>query len=282
MSDADEYAVIGNPVAHSRSPAIHRWFAEQTGEHLRYDRLFAEVGQFAETVDRFRSARASKGLNVTVPFKLQAFDYAQHRSARAIAAGAVNCLKFDVTGVQGDNTDGIGLVNDLQLRLGLDLNQQSILLLGAGGASRGVLKPLLDAGAGRIVICNRSLEKAQHLAEHFADARLSAVGFNDLESGYLAPLNLVVNATSTGLVAESLPLPASLLNGAQLAYDMFYSARPTVFMRQALNAGCPQVSDGLGMLVEQAAESFLIWRGIQPLTAPVYRRLRDQLDRESV
>lgn len=281
MSLADHYAVIGNPVAHSLSPTIHRWFAEQTGERLEYDRLFAELGRFSETVDQFRREKAGKGLNVTVPFKLEAFEYAMVHSQRAIAAGAVNCLKFDSDQVLGDNTDGIGLVDDLQGRLGFDLKDKSVLLLGAGGASRGVLKPLLDSGVSRILICNRSVEKAQQLVGHFADSRLSALGFAELQLGREDSQHIVINATSNGLSAETLPVPVSLFKGALLAYDMFYAAGPTAFLRQALDSGCRTVTDGLGMLVEQAAESFQIWRGVRPLTAPVYRRLREQLDRQA-
>ncbi len=282
MSSPDRYAVIGNPIAHSRSPAIHQWFAEQTGEHLEYDRLLVPIGQFPAVLDALRRDASYRGLNVTVPFKLQAFDYAQGRSARALAAGAVNCLSFADGVVLGDNTDGIGLVNDLQQRLGLALSGQSILLLGAGGASRGVLQPLLDAGVSSILICNRSLDKAQSLAQHGADARLTAINFADLEAVRPAAFDVVINATSSGLGEERLPVPAAVFGRARLAYDMFYAAQPTVYLQQARDAGCPQISDGLGMLIEQAAESFRIWRGVRPDTATVYRRLRDQLDREAL
>ncbi len=278
MSAPDRYAVIGNPIAHSRSPDIHRWFAEETGQQLQYDRLLAPIDEFPAVLEGLRRDATFRGLNVTVPFKVQAFNFATRHSARALAAGAVNCLKIDDDVVLGDNTDGIGLVNDLQVRLGLVLSGLSVLLLGAGGASRGVLQPLLDAGVSRILMCNRHVGKAQALVLQAADPRLSAIGYAQLDAAECGESNVIINATSIGLGAERLPLPANVLARAQLAYDMVYSARPTAFLQQAHDAGCPLTSDGLGMLIEQAAESFLIWRGVAPQTAPVYRRLRALLD----
>lgn len=274
----DRYAVIGNPIAHSRSPAIHAMFAEATGEDIVYERLLAPVDGFAAAVLRFRD-EGGRGLNVTLPFKLDAFALATERSARAEAAGAVNLLAFEGDRIRGDNTDGAGLVTDIESRLGLSLSGRSVMILGAGGAARGALRPLLDAGTVRVAITNRSADKALALAGAIGDARVVAGGYDEigamLDGG--GPFDLLVNATSAGLSGEGLPVPGALFAAARLAYDMVYSADPTPFMAQATAGGCPEVSDGLGMLVEQAAESFLIWRGVRPETAPVYRTLRNAL-----
>lgn len=273
----DRYAVVGNPVAHSRSPAIHAQFAEQTGQDIRYERLLAPLDRFVETVEAFR-AGAGRGLNVTVPFKLQAFAYAQRRSPRAQAAGAVNTLAFGTDGVFGDNTDGIGMVRDIVGRLGVSLAGCRVLMAGAGGAARGVLLPLLEAGVAAVVIANRTAERAQELARLAADPRVAGCGFDALAvDGGRERFDLVINATSAGLADAAPPLPDACLRDAQLAYDMVYGAQPTSFMRRASQLGCPRVSDGLGMLVEQAAESFLLWRGVRPQTEPVFRRLRAEL-----
>lgn len=275
----DRYAVIGNPIAHSRSPAIHRLFAEQTGETMAYDRLLAPLDRFDATVREF-VAQGGRGANVTVPFKIEAWQLADHRSERAQAAGAANVLSFNQQGCVADNTDGAGLVRDLVERLALPVAGLRVLLLGAGGAARGVMKPLLDAGAARIHIANRSPERARELAAVFeaqARGRLSAGSLAEPPGGY----ELVINATSAGLTETVSPLAASALDGSLLAYDMVYGAEPTAFMRAALEAGVVQVSDGLGMLVEQAAESFLIWRGIRPETRPVYQSIRDSLQQAS-
>ncbi|MFA7665664.1 MAG: shikimate dehydrogenase [Burkholderiaceae bacterium] len=274
----DRYAVIGNPIAHSRSPAIHARFAEATGEALVYERLLAPVDGFAELALRFRD-EGGRGLNVTLPFKGEAFTLATERSARAQAAEAVNLLRFDGERIIGDNTDGAGLVADIGQRLGLALVGRSVLILGAGGAARGTLRPLLDAGAVRIAIVNRSADKARALAAAAGDARVEGGGYDEigamLDGG--GPFDLLLNATSASLGGERLPLPDALFAPARLAYDMFYAARPTDFMAQASQAGCPRVSDGLGMLVEQAAESFLVWRGVRPATDAVYEALRAEL-----
>ncbi len=290
----DRYAVVGNPVAHSRSPSIHARFARQTGHDIEYGRLLAPLDGFSGSVERFRD-EGGRGLNVTLPFKLEAFAWATRRSARAQAAGAVNTLRFDDGAAFGDNTDGAGLVRDIEFRLGLALAGRSVLVLGAGGAARGVLGPLLDAGVARLTIANRTQAKAIALVEAFAptvqtgvpdgaaaastplSARLQACDFARLEGGF----DLIVNATSTGLSAERLPLADAVFAAAALAYDMFYAARDTAFVAQALAAGCRRACDGLGMLVEQAAESFLVWRGVRPLTAPVYDALRAELAGEA-
>ncbi|KAA0212129.1 MAG: shikimate dehydrogenase [Lautropia sp.] len=281
----DRYAVIGNPVAHSRSPSIHARFAKQTGEDLEYGRLLVPLDGFVEAVERFRDA-GGRGLNVTLPFKPEAFAWAARRSERAQVAGAVNTLRFDREGAWGDNTDGAGLVRDLEGRLELALAGRSVLILGAGGATRGVLGPLLDAGVARLTIANRTPGRAIELVDEFlrtsasaaaAADRLRGCGFDDAGDGH----DLVVNATSAGLAGDRLPIADALLAGAVLAYDMFYAARETAFVAQALAAGCRRACDGLGMLVEQAAESFLVWRGVRPLTAPVYEALRAELAAEA-
>jgi shikimate dehydrogenase len=286
-SRPDRYAVIGNPIAHSRSPEIHGHFARATGQSLTYERLLAPVGGFAEAVDAFR-AEGGRGLNVTLPFKVDAFAYARRRSLRAEVAGAVNCLAFEGQDAYGDNTDGAGLVADLTGRLAVMLDGASVLLLGAGGASRGVVQPLLEAGVSRLVVANRTASRARELVEalsqRLADSmpavmRLSGCGLDELP--VQDTFDLVVNATSGGLGGEPVAIAPALLGRAALAYDMVYGAAPTPFMQQARAAGCPRVSDGLGMLVEQAAESFHLWRGLRPETAPVFDALRAALDSQA-
>ncbi|MEN9315599.1 MAG: hypothetical protein RIS35_1992 [Pseudomonadota bacterium] len=272
----DRYAVIGNPVAHSRSPDIHARFAEQTGQDLVYERLLAPVDGFAPAVDAFRAA-GGRGLNVTVPFKLDAFAYAGRRSPRATLAGAVNTLCFDGDDVYGDNTDGVGMVRDIEQRLGFALAGARVLLLGAGGAARGVLKPVLDAGVGRLRIANRTESRAVELAALAQDPRVSGCGFHALGASRDEGFDLIVNATSTGLSDEAPAVPDAVYAGVRVAYDMVYGAHPTAFMRRAAELGCERTADGLGMLVEQAAESFALWRGVRPQTDPVYARLRAAL-----
>jgi shikimate dehydrogenase len=271
--------VIGNPIAHSRSPEIHAAFAAQTGQAIEYGRLLAPVDRFEAAVDAFR-ADGGLGLNVTLPFKPEAFAYARRRTPRAEIAGAVNTLAFDGDDVLGDNTDGPGLVADVQGRVGLALKGARVLLLGAGGATRGVVRPLLDAGVARLAIANRTAARAIALRDelaarlHPADAaRLSAGGLADVDGGFEA----IVNATAAGLAGESPALPPGAWRGATLALDMVYGSKPTAFMQAARAAGVPRVEDGLGMLVGQAAESFALWRGVRPDAAPVYAALRARL-----
>lgn len=273
------YAVIGNPIAHSRSPAIHAQFAAQTAQAIEYDRLLAPLDGFAETVGRFRAGGGS-GLNVTVPFKIEAFRLADRLTARAQAAGAVNTLRFDGDGCLGDNTDGVGLLRDVQTRCGVPLTDARVLLLGAGGAARGVIWPLLDAGVAQLLVANRTESTAQTLVAAFDDGRLAACGL-DAARLYGERFDVIVNATSAGLADAAPPLPEPPLAAARLAYDMVYGAQPTAFMRAARSAGCAQVTDGLGMLVEQAAESFFVWRGVHPDTSAVYAALRAALDAEA-
>ena len=274
----DRYAVIGNPIAHSKSPQIHAAFARQTGQELSYEALLAPVDGFAQTVADFR-AHGGRGLNVTVPFKLEAFALADRHTARAQAAGAVNTLAFGADGIHGDNTDGAGLVRDLSANLNLELAGRRILLLGAGGATRGALLPLLDSRPARLTIANRTVAKADVLAALFAaragDTVLDACGFDALAG---RRFDLVINATAASLADELPPLPPGLYAEGALAYDMMYARAPTRFMRAALADGAARVADGLGMLVEQAAESFTLWRGVRPDSAPVLAELRRQIE----
>lgn len=270
---SDRYAVVGNPVAHSKSPDIHAMFARQTGEDVAYERLLAPLDGFVGTVQAFRAA-GGRGCNVTVPFKLEAFRFAHEHSARAREAQAVNVLKFDGARVFGDNSDGVGLVRDIQDNLGLPLRGRRLLLMGAGGAAQGVLGPLLATVPARLVIGNRTVSKAQELAARFPQAGaagLRALGYDEL-SGEL--FDVVVNATSASLHDAALELPRGLLAPGALAYDMMYGKGLTPFLRAAREQGAATLADGLGMLVEQAAESFFIWRGVRPLTAPVIAALR--------
>jgi shikimate dehydrogenase len=268
----DRYAVIGNPVAHSQSPRIHAAFARQTGAVLSYERLLAPLDGFAQTVRAFQAV-GGRGANVTVPFKEQAFDLAARHSARALAAGAVNTLRFDDGGIYGDNTDGVGLVRDLSINHGVALRNARVLLIGAGGAARGVVGPLLDAQPRELVIANRTLEKAVAIAARFAP-HVEACGYGTLAQ---RRFDVLVNATSASLAGQLPPIPDDVYAHAALAYDMMYGAAPTLFLQHAAQRGTPRCIDGLGMLVEQAAESFLVWRGVRPETAPVLAILRADL-----
>ncbi len=272
---SDLYAVIGNPVAHSKSPEIHAAFAQQVSQDIVYKRLFCELGAFNATVRAFL-AEGGKGLNVTVPFKHDAFAFATRHSTRAAQASAVNVLAFDTGGgVAGDNTDGAGLVRDISVNLGCALRGKAVLLLGAGGASFGVVGPLLAEAPRTLVIANRTVSKAETLVQRFA---ASAAGCALSCAAYSAlvgqQFDVVVNATSAGLRGDMPVLPEKLFAADALAYDMVYG-KTTPFMQYAQAQGAI-VADGLGMLVEQAAESFLIWRGVRPATAPVMALLRAQ------
>ena len=266
------YAVIGNPVAHTLSPRIHAAFAQQTAEDIEYGMILAPIGEFASTVERFR-AEGGHGLNVTVPFKLDAFAFATRLTERAQSAGAVNTLKFENDAVLGDNTDGAGLVADIA-RLGISIVGKRILLMGAGGAARGVVLPLLDQRPAFVAIANRTVPKAVALAEQRAGRGPiqggSYVDFSDER------FDVIINATSASLHGEVPPLPDRTFATATLAYDMVYGARPTAFLARANAHGVPHVADGLGMLIEQAAESFYVWRGVRPpRTASIIAMLRE-------
>ncbi len=269
----DRYVVIGNPIAHSKSPQIHARFAQQTGQDIAYERLLAPLDGFGRAVREFIAA-GGRGANVTVPFKLDAFALAGERSARAQAAGAINTLAFDGDRIYGDNTDGVGLVRDIVVNAGVAVAGARVLLLGAGGATRGVILPLLEQQPAGITIANRTLAKADELVAQFSAAggKLSASPFDALSDSF----DIIINATSASLSAELPPVPASAFSSETFAYDMMYGAAPTVFMQMAVGYGA-RVCDGLGMLVEQAAESFFVWRGVRPDTAPVRQWLREQL-----
>ncbi|MCC2638543.1 MAG: aroE [Moraxellaceae bacterium] len=269
----ERYCVFGNPVAHSKSPRIHARFAELTGQALTYEARLAPMDGFAAAVAAFL-AEGGRGCNVTVPFKEEAWQLAEIRSARAEKAGAVNTLLQDAEGrLYGDNTDGTGLVRDLVQNAGMALAGRRLLLLGAGGAVRGVLGPLLEERPREIVIVNRTPGKAAQLAQLFADeGRVVAASFADLQG----PFDGVINGTSASLQGELPPLPPGLFAPGALAYDMMYGAEPTVFLRWAAEQGA-HTRDGLGMLVEQAAEAFRLWRGVTPPTRPVLDALRAEL-----
>jgi shikimate dehydrogenase len=270
---ADRYAVIGNPVAHSRSPLIHAEFARQTGEPVVYTALYAPIDRFEAVVEDFCRG-GGRGLNVTLPFKHRAFELAKERTPRAEQASAVNTLTFDAATVTGDNTDGAGLVADLTVNLGFEVEGSRILMMGAGGASYGVCGPLLDEQPAALVVANRTVDKAVALCAHFRRlhdraACLSPASYSDVAG---ERFDCVINATSAGLTDEMPPLPPGVLKPGMLAYDMVYG-RATPFLAAAQEAGS-DVADGLGMLVEQAAESFRVWRGVRPETAPVIALFR--------
>lgn len=265
----DRYAVIGNPISHSKSPLIHRLFAEQTGQDISYEAIEAPLDGFAATIQRLR-VEGYKGCNVTVPFKFEAYRLCDELAPRARDAKAVNTLLFRDGKILGTNTDGTGLLNDIQNNLGFKLMWKDALLLGAGGAAAGVLWPLFNAGVG-IDIANRTVSKAEELAEEFKEAgTVRARGYDDLAG---RQYDLVINATSSGLKDELPPLPAGLFKPGALAYDMMYG-RETPFLAFARKQGAAIVADGLGMLVEQAAEAFTLWRGVRPDTRPVLEELR--------
>ena len=269
----DRYAVIGNPIEHSKSPQVHALFAQQTGQAMHYERLLAPIDSFAESVHEF-IAQGGRGANVTVPFKLEAFALAQELTPRAQAAGAVNTLSFSADGIKGDNTDGIGLVRDITRNAGVPLRNRSVLLLGAGGAARGVILPLMEENIAGLVIANRTQPRAMELAQQFSHSGVpvSSAAFEQLDQCF----DVIINATSASLDSALPPLPDGVFGPETLAYDMMYGAQPTIFMQHAAQRGAV-VRDGLGMLIEQAAESFFIWRGVRPETAPVYQWLRGQL-----
>lgn len=267
----DRYAVIGHPVSHSKSPAIHAAFARATGQDLAYEAILAPRDGFRATIEAFRRA-GGKGANVTLPFKLEAFDFATETTERARAAHAVNTLTFAADAVRGDNTDGVGLVRDIEGNLGVGIAGKHVLVVGAGGAARGVLGPLLQCRPASLAVANRTPDKALELARRFAPYG-PVTG-----SGYVAlggsRFDIVVNATSASLAGALPPLPPGVFAAGALAYDMMYGSGPTPFLRWASEQGVTRLADGLGMLVEQAAESFFVWRAVRPDTAPVIAMLR--------
>jgi shikimate dehydrogenase len=266
----DRYAVFGHPVAHSRSPWIHARFAALTGQSLSYEARDVPPNGFDAALAEFL-AEGGRGLNITLPHKLAAFAAAERLTPRARRAGAVNTLAAQPGGLLGDNTDGAGLLRDLQHNLGIAVAARRVLLVGAGGAARGALPALLDAGPRAVLVANRSPGKAVALATDFAaDGPVTGAG---LEAAH-GPFDLVINATSASLSDAVPALPDEVIGPATFCYDMAYGSAPTAFMRWAHERGAAGVADGIGMLVEQAAESFALWRGVRPPTAQVLAELR--------
>jgi shikimate dehydrogenase len=272
------YAVLGNPVAHSKSPRIHTLFAASLGQQIDYRKRVAPLEDFAGELQRFRD-EGGQGANVTVPFKQQAFALATEATLRAQQAGAANFLMWQHDHWHCDNTDGAGLVRDIEINLQQPLKGKSVLLIGAGGAARGVLGPLLLRDPSRIVVVNRNPVRATELVAPFAATfPVEAQSAAQVQQSH-ARFEIVINATSSSL-SDVLPLPetATVFEHGGLAYDMMYGPAPTAFMRWASRAGLTRVSDGLGMLVEQAAESYALWRGTLPIAAPVITLLRAELN----
>jgi len=262
----DKYAVIGNPISHSKSPQIHAEFAKQTNQDISYKPILAPLDEFEVTVRRLIDD-GYKGVNVTVPFKLQAFLLSDTLSPLAQLADAANTLILNRKNIQGHNTDGLGLINDITKNLGTNLQGKRVLLLGAGGAAEGVFQPILEQNPAILVVANRTLEKAQKMVNKSPN-KASASTFGALQGQF----DIVINATSTGISDIALPIPSSIFSKDCLAYEMMYG-RETPFMKLAKENGA-QVTDGLGMLVEQAAEAFYLWRGVRPQTAPVIKMMR--------
>lgn len=274
----DLYAVFGNPIQHSKSPHIHRHFAEQTGQDMHYNRQLVATDSFREAAEQFFSG-GGKGLNITVPFKLDAFAFADRLTERAQRAGAVNTLALQPDGsLLGDNTDGIGMIHDMH-NLGWELQGRKVLVLGAGGAVRGILQPLLEEGPRSVTMVNRTPEKARQLASAFQDlGQITSCHFEDLQG---QTFDLVINGTSASLGGELPPLPDGLLTPDACCYDMMYAAEPTVFLQWASQQGAAATADGLGMLVGQAAEAFYIWRRIRPEVIPVITAIRRQMNEKA-
>ncbi|MET0293279.1 MAG: shikimate dehydrogenase [Steroidobacteraceae bacterium] len=273
----DRYAVIGHPVAHSRSPFIHERFARQTGQNLTYERIDATPAQFDAVASRF-FAEGGRGLNVTLPHKQTAAVLSDELTPRAQTAGAVNTLIRQADGrLTGDNTDGAGLARDLLNNLGVTIAGRRVLLLGAGGASRGVMAPLLGLQPAELLVANRTADRARELAAAFSrlgDCR--GCGFDEITGG---PFDLIINATSASLSGEAPPLPAGVASMRSFCYDMAYANEDTSFVRWAQAQGCTRTAMGLGMLVEQAGESFHAWRGVRPDTASVLAALKAEIAR---
>ena len=276
MAGQDKYAVFGNPIKHSKSPAIHAAFASQCSQAMQYRAVRVDEGDFEGAAKRFFDG-GGRGLNITVPFKQDAFNFADSLSERARRAGAVNTLKLADDGtVEGDNTDGIGLVRDMVANLGWVVQGLRVLIVGAGGAVRGVLEPLMRERPRELLIVNRTASRAAQLAEEFSD--LGAIEGGGYELIGERQFDLVINASSAGLSGEMPDLPSTLLTERSCCYDIVYGPEPTAFMRWAAHHAAWAVADGLGMLVEQAAQSFYIWRGQRPETRPVINQIREAME----
>ena len=275
----DQYAVIGNPIGHTKSPLIHGLFAEETQQAMSYTAIEGPLepsDAFAATVRAFIAA-GGKGMNVTAPFKLKAFAMADERSERAELAGAANALSFKDGRIIAENFDGVGLLRDIEINLSLPMAGKRVLVLGAGGAVRGALLPFLAARPAELIVANRDIAKARALVRQAATSvPLAACGYADLEA--MGQFDLVVNATSASLTGELPPVPPGVFSPTGAAYELAYGKRLTPFLRLARNAGVLRVADGVGMLVEQAAEAFAWWRGVRPQTHAVIDRLTVPLD----
>ena len=268
----DRYGVMGYPVSHSRSPVIHRLFALQTHQNIQYELLQVSPEKLETAIRQFQRT-GGKGLNITVPHKSEVTRLVDQTSERAATAGAVNTLSFKGGEIHGDNTDGIGLLRDLAVNLGVSIEDANILVLGAGGATRGILGPLLEMQPASLRIANRTLGKAEALAEHFSQAgNVSACRFNAIPVS--TPYDLIINATSAGLKGEAPPFSAATISDASFCYDLSYGLQATPFSLWARDSGAAQSVMGWGMLVEQAAESFKVWRGTRPDTAPVLKQMK--------
>jgi shikimate dehydrogenase len=270
-SKPDRYALVGHPVEHSRSPLIHSLFARQTGQNMTYELLDAAPADFEVAVRGFIAA-GGRGLNVTVPHKEAAFALMDELGEAASAAGAVNTISARAGRLRGDNTDGVGFLRDVTVNLRQPIEGRSVLILGAGGAARGIVAPLLGARPRELVIANRTRERADALLAQFGGAApLRSAGFDELDA--LAPFDVTINATSAGLHGDLPPFPASLIGPRSFCYDLVYSVNDTPFVAWARRHGAARAAQGWGMLVEQAAESFYIWRGVRPDTAPIRKQL---------
>ena len=266
----DRYAVIGKPIAHSKSPLIHSTFAELTGQDIEYTKIEGTVEGFERIVNDFRAA-GGRGMNVTAPFKLQAYEMGTEKMERAGITGAANAMKFEGDRIIVDNFDGIGLTNDIQVNLGFPMAGKRVLMLGAGGAARGAMLTFLEQGPAEIVIANRTVDKAQELARTFRSrGNVSGTSYSRIGG---ARFDVVVNATSASITGELPPVPATVFGEGCLAYELVYGKGLTPFLRLAQNAGATRLADGVGMLVEQAAEAFVWWRGVRPDTRPLIDKL---------
>lgn len=270
-SRTDRYALVGHPVSHSRSPLIHQLFARQTGDKITYELIDAEPDQL-ETAVRGFAAAGGRGMNVTVPHKEAAFELCKTHGPEALAARAVNTISFKQGSMHGDNTDGTGFIRDVCVNHEQAITSRRVLILGAGGAARGIIGPILEQHPKTLVIANRTIERAQDLKHDLGSPpELSICRFNELE--YKKPFDIVINATSAGIRGEQPPFPASLVGDTTFCYDLVYSLKPTPFVTWALDHGAGQAVQGWGMLVEQAADSYAIWRGKRPDTGPILSQL---------